>query len=162
MDTILPPVAASLILIGVSATVFGTIVRTFHLGITVTWVEETTRFSIIWGTLLLMGTGFRKGLHTQLTLLEERLRGKAKYFLVLLLQIISFVFFGILVIGGIQFALNGRAMTSAGLGISMMIPYLSIPVCSAITEIELLMLIAESLLHLYGRAPEADLETEAR
>ena len=162
IDRVVPLIAAFLFLIGVGSTVLGAVVRTTSLTLPVAWVEEVTRYCLIWGALLLMGIGFRKKTQTQFTLLEERLRGKGKAGYTVIILLITAVMFGILVVGGFQLAEINAAQRTPVLMMSMSIPYLSIPISSLLVELELVMLIIEEIRVLTGKTPPQDSTQEVQ
>lgn len=149
IDIVVPPISAALFLIATGSTVLGAAVRTSGISFPVVWVEEVTRYCMIWATLLLMGIGFRKGTQTQFTLLEEHLHGRVKCMLKICILILEMVMFGILVIGGARLAIMNANQRSAVMMISMTWPYLAIPVSSFLVELELLMMLIETLRELF-------------
>lgn len=158
LDKVLPTVAAIFLLIGVSSTIFGTIIRTFGIPIRTTWVEETTRYCIIYGTLLLVGIGLRKGSLTQLTIIQERLHGKAKAGYELFLNLISLALFALLLVAGFKFALTGIGMESPGLHIDFVWVYFSVPIFCFFAVLELCMMCIECLRELFGKAQDTTKE----
>ena len=63
--------------------------------------------------------------------------------------ILELVMFGILVIGGARLAIMNANQRSAVMMISMTWPYLAIPVSSFLVELELLMMLIETLRELF-------------
>jgi TRAP-type C4-dicarboxylate transport system permease small subunit len=160
IDSIVPPISALLFLVGVASTVWGALIRTSGVQISVVWVEEVTRYTLIWAALLLMGIGFRKKTQTQFTLLEDHLMGNKKAVLTLIILVLELVMFGILIIGGFKLAITNRGQCSAVLIISMMWPNLAIPVSATLVETELIMLLAETLHTLFGKDKKSDNKNE--
>ena len=148
IDMVVPPISAILFLIATGSTVLGAAVRTSGIAFSVVWVEEVTRYCMIWATLLLMGIGFRKGTQTQFTLLEEHLKGRVKSGLRLFIILTEILMFGILIVGGFQLAITNINQRSAVLMLSMTWPYLAIPVSACLVEIELVMLLLETVRDL--------------
>ena len=142
-DFVIPSVAGVMLLTGVFSIAYGVIVRNTNLPTTAYWVDEVSRYTIIWGGLLLMGICFRRKTQTSFPLLEGRLKGKVRsgYSILLLLSLVFL--FGLVLKGGIDLVVNGLSQKSGALMISMAIPYLSVPLSALIVEIELLMMIAE-------------------
>lgn len=159
IDAVVPPISAILFLIATGSTVLGAAVRTSGVSIPVVWVEEVTRYCMIWSTLLLMGIGFRKGTQTQFTLLEEHLHGRAKNVLRMCILIFELIMFGIMVIGGMQLAIMNTSQRSAVMMISMTWPYLAIPVSSLLVELELIMTFIETITKLF-QGEKDDLKQE--
>ncbi|MCD8350928.1 MAG: TRAP transporter small permease [Planctomycetaceae bacterium] len=128
MDKWLTNIAAILFLVAVLATFVGVLDRTFGLNLKTVWAEELTRFSMIWGTLLLIGIGMRRGTQTRLTLLSERLSAKGRRVShIFVMLTVCFLFF-LLFVFGIRSAVNNSGQMSAVMQISMFWPYLAVPV----------------------------------
>ena len=143
LDRIIPPLAGVLFIICVTVTVYGTINRTLALRLSAAWVEEVSVYSMIWCTVLLIGYLLRKGLHTQFTLLEEKMKGRLLRVWRMVIIIIEFAVFVILLIGGVQLTANGSRMLMSALPLTMAWAYLSVPVGSVLVLVELAMLFIE-------------------
>ena len=149
ISAVIPSISAVLFLIATGSTVLGAVVRTLAIPLSVVWVEEVTRYCMIWATLLLMGIGFRKGTQTQFTLLEEHLHGRIHSVYRVCILLAEMLMFGILVIGGFRLAFMNSNQRSAVMMISMTWPYLAIPVSSCLVVIELIMMLVETLKELF-------------
>lgn len=145
LDKTIPVISAMLFLICVLSTAYGTVNRTFDLTLNASWVEEVSIYSMIWSTALLIGHLLRKGMHTQFTLLIEKLKGKTAAIWKMMILLIEFAIFTILLIGGIQLTANGSRMFMSAIHITMFWAYLSVPVGSALVLLELIMAFIEEL-----------------
>ena len=155
LDKTVPYIAVIFFLVCVVSTVYGTINRTLGLKISASWVEEVSIFSMIWATCLLIGHLLRKGMHTQFTLILERIHGKANDLWQIMILLIETGVFMILLIGGIQLTVNGSKMFLTALPITRFWVYMSVPVGAALSILELIMLLAEKIVGLKdGRVVE--------
>ena len=69
------------------------IIMRYALGTGVQWTEELTRYADIWAIMIGAAMIAKRRTHINVSVLEELLRGKAKARLLVLQQILSFVFF---------------------------------------------------------------------
>lgn len=145
MDKWLPNIAAILFLVAVFSTFLGVVDRTFGLNLKTVWAEEMTRFSMIWGTLLLIGIGLRKGTQTQLTLLSENLSLKGKKVAHLFVMVMVCLMFGLLFVFGLRSAFTNSGQMSAVMQISMFWPYMAVPVSAFFVLFECLTSIWETV-----------------
>ena len=157
MDKWLPTIAAILFLIAVGSTFAGVVDRTLSLNLKTVWAEEMTRFAMIWGTLLLIGIGIRKGTQTQLTLLSEHLSPKGQSVAHLFVMIMVCLMFGLLFVFGLRSAFTNSGQMSAVMQVSMFWPYLAIPVSAFFVLFECLTSIWETVQAMRPKAaPPAD------
>ncbi len=146
MDLMLSNIAAILFLISVLSAFLGVVDRTFGLNLKTVWVEELTRFTMIWATLILIGIGIRKGTQTRLTLLAENLPEKKSNILNIIIMLLIVLLFSILFFYGLRSAVNNRTQMSAVMQVSMFWPYLAIPFSSFFVLFEVITMIYESAL----------------
>lgn len=144
MDRWLLNIAAILLLVAVLSTFIGVVDRTFSLNLKTVWAEEMTRFTMIWGALLLIGIGMRKGTQTQLTFLSERLSPKGQYMAQIFVMAMVCLMFGLLFVFGLRSAVTNSGQMSAVMQISMFWPYLAIPVSAFFVLFECLAIIWET------------------
>jgi len=157
MDNWLPNIAAMLFLVAVFSTFIGVIDRTFGLNLKTVWAEEMTRFAMIWGTLLLIGIGLRKGTQTQLTLLSECLSQKGRQVAHLFVMVMVCLMFGLLFIFGLRSAFTNSGQMSAVMQISMFWPYMAVPVCAFFVLFECLTSMWETVRIMRPKArPSGD------
>ena len=145
MDKVLSNTAAILFFISVMSTFIGVLDRTFGLNLKTVWVEELTRFTMIWATMMLIGIGTRKGTQTRLTLLAEHLSEKKSELLNIFIMLLVILLFSILFYFGLRSAINNRTQMSAVMQISMFWPYMAIPFSA-------LFVLFESITNIYETA----------
>ena len=94
--------------------------------------EELARYLFIWASFIGTAIALSKRAHISIELLVANLPKKPKRFFILLTNLISFVFYAILVVYG--FAMMARTMdqTSPAMGLSMGLVYLSVPVAGIV------------------------------
>lgn len=145
LDKWLTNIAAILFLIAVMATFAGVLDRTFGLNLKTVWAEEVTRFTMIWGTLILIGIGMRKGTQTRLTLLSERLSEKGQRSMHIFVMLAVCLLFALLFVFGIRSAITNSGQMSAVMQVSMFWPYLAVPVSAFFVLFECLTSIWDTL-----------------
>lgn len=86
-------------------------------------------YLMMWVSLLGSGLAIRKGEHIFVDLFIRRFTGKKKLRILLLVNFITALFLLIMTIYGFQFAFTGlKSIDVFVFGISMLVPYLSVPV----------------------------------
>lgn len=104
------------------------------------WPEELARYSMIWVAWIGGGLALRRGAHVAvefvLTAMPERLRAVT----VVAGRLGIFFFLGVCIVYGIQLVDRVAQQSTIALGVSMQIPYLSIPIGSALMVYHLLIM----------------------
>lgn len=144
-DLLVTVISSVMVLIGVSVTAMGAVVRTLGLPVSVVWVEEVTRYTIIWGAMLPMARCFRFGTQIKLSILEDKLAPRARRWLQTLILCAGLALFGYLTISGIRLAVSNRIQFSPALGLCMFWPYLALPVSCMLVVLELACMLVEVL-----------------
>jgi TRAP-type transport system small permease protein len=105
-----------------------------------TWTEETARYLMIWMGFLAMGLALREGGHIAVELVLERMPPELQRKTLALVRLLGVGF--LLAVIGAGWVLIGRVsgQRTPVLGISMMWPYLAIPVGCLLTAIEMVAL----------------------
>ena len=113
----------------------------YVLGFSLAWSEEFARYASIWITFLGVGVVARKRDHIRLDFFEYLLPPKARYVVFLVESGISIFFYALL--GYFGYMLLGAAsrQVAPGLHISMVYPYLAIPIGSLILVVFVIWLI---------------------
>lgn len=117
---------------------------------------------MIWATMLLLGQLLRKGLHTQFTVLLDHLPAKGGAILRIIILLFCLAAFLVLAIGGWKSATESAGTLFFTLNISLFWPYLSIPVSAVLGIIETLMMLAEEIAVLLGKANPAEIAQAER
>lgn len=151
IDRVLPAIASAFFVIGVIAAFIGAVTRTFTTSSGFAWVDEVTRFAMIWATMLVVGICMRKGQMTEFTLIIDLLPPKLKILFNMLIQVIIIIFYGIIFYHGLRMALTNANLTCATLPISMKEIYMIFPISSALLIYEGITCLIEMLYKLLGR-----------
>lgn len=98
------------------------------------WVEESARYSIIWGTFFGFGLALRHNQHIQVDILYDKLKPSMKRVLDLVATGLSIVFCLIYTYYGFVLVENRftSGMVSLDIGIPMWIVYLVLPISGAL------------------------------
>lgn len=122
--------------------------------IPLSWSEELSRYLMIWAAALAISIGIRENEHVGLTILLDG--AKSKVMRMILGSIIFVVVFGFLLIMiyySIQMTIEAKFQISMGLGITMVLPSLAIPVSMILAVIQLVLTHIINLSR--GYAPES-------
>ena len=116
---------------------FGVVERYFlHLGFT--WTEEFSRYVMIWAALLAVSCGAYYREHIGLDLVRQRLPAKGRRYLMVVLDTIGAAFFVFMAIYGLGMASAGRSQYAPIFGMTMVVPFASVPVASALAAFQIL------------------------
>jgi len=100
----------------------------YVFGWEIAWIEEMARYFMIWAVLLAVPSALAKREHIGLFLLLNKMPRKLRVPVLAILDIITFIFFFIIMIYGFDFAQGGAGkFVDSIIGVSMFVPYLSIP-----------------------------------
>ena len=94
------------------------------------WIEELARYSMVWLSWLGGGLALRRGAHIAMEFFTDALGEKARFAVILLGRVGVFFFLAICIWYGIDLTMRVSTQSTIALGISMQIPYASIPVGS--------------------------------
>jgi TRAP-type C4-dicarboxylate transport system permease small subunit len=126
------------LLVGIMVLViwFGVVERYFfHLGFT--WTEELSRYVMIWAALLAVSCGAHYREHIGLDLVRQRLPAKGRRYLMVSLDLIGTGFFIFMAVYGIGMASAGRDQYATIFGMTMVVPFASVPVSSALAAFQI-------------------------
>ena len=145
------------ILAAMAIMVFANVVLRYVSGNSILWVEEVSRYLMIWLTFLGSGLVMRYGGHIGIDTLQERLPAHAvairAFILVGLLA-----FFGVMVWLGIVYTLRTWSQTTPVMGVPIGAVYLAMPIGFALMIAHLLFMAAP---YVRRRAFLADAEFDA-
>jgi len=121
----------------------------FVLNSPVGWSEEIMRFCVIWATFIAAGAVLRAGEHITLDLAGglTSVRLQAALASIVFLVILGFCL--IIAVLGYQVAMRNQMQVSPVLEISMMWPYMAIPVGAGLTAIEAVLLLLASVSRVF-------------
>ncbi len=105
------------------------------------WSDELTRYLFIYTVMLGSAIAVRRNSHLQIDLIIGRMKPKSKAIFNIVVTIIGIVFLAALTMYSFALCEQGATNTSAGLGITMNIPYMAVPIgciLMILTSIEVL------------------------
>ncbi len=133
------------------------VVFRYIINMPLSWTEELSRYLMIWSASLAISIGIKEKGHVGLTVLIDKARSKIlRNILETSVFFVTLVFLSIMIYYSIQMVAEAKWQISQGLGISMVLPTLAVPVAMIIG---LVQLVARYILDL-GKTGPADFERE--
>ena len=133
----------ALIVITITASVFTRWVIFYPLN----FADALAKYLLMWMAFLGMGLAIRSGDHIAMDMLMNKFQGRARTLVVLLINVLVSAFLLVIAYYGFQNANNGRDMHDPFVfGVSMMVPYLSVPVGAVYALIQINVTTAIHLL----------------
>jgi TRAP-type transport system small permease protein len=121
------------------------VISRFVINLPLTWSEELSRYLMIYIVFLGASLAMRHNKLISIELLPETLTGNKRRFVIILVMIISIIFFAILFKQGIDMLPLVQMQSSPGLQLSMALPYASIPIGSFLLALNSLAVILDEL-----------------
>lgn len=113
--------------------VFAQVLFRYALQLPLFWTEEFARYCLVWASLLGAGIAFKRGEHIAVTYLTDRfLPGRKSLVTSFMVDILVLTILVIILLGGISLVMMTVSQISPALRIPMAIPYMAIPIGSAI------------------------------
>lgn len=110
------------------------------------WVEETSRYLMIWGASLAISIGISQGDHVGLTIILDALKpGTGKKALILAINTLVFAFVVFMFVYSWFAAVESKTQMTQALGISMFIPKLAVPVAMLLSAIQVVLATIKAL-----------------
>nr|WP_288793829.1 TRAP transporter small permease [uncultured Eubacterium sp.] len=106
------------------------------------WSEELTRYLFIFNVMVAAAIAIRRNAHLQIDILLSRMSEKTKHIFTIIATLAGMVFLGFLLVSSIRVCGYTVNNISAGLGISMAIPYAAVPVGTVLmllTSVEVIL-----------------------
>ncbi|BCS89578.1 TRAP transporter small permease [Pseudodesulfovibrio sediminis] len=114
------------------------IVERYALALGVTWTEELARYIMIWAALLAVPCCAYRREHIGLDLVFSRISREKQRYARLLLDAIGLCFFLFLAYYGISMAKQGAHQFATIFGMTMLVPFISVPVTAVLTAFQIL------------------------
>ncbi len=112
----------------------------YVLRMPLSWTEELSRYMMIWAASLAVSMGIKEKGHVGLTVLYDAAKSKgARVALETVVFLSTLVFLLIMVYYSLQMVVEAKWQISQGLGISMVLPTLAIPVSMIIALVQLVL-----------------------
>ena len=125
-------IALILILAAMALVVFLQVLFRYVLHLPLFWTEEFARYCLVWASLLGAGIALKRHQHIAVTFFLERFPRKLSGALSILANISVILILGVMTWGGFQLVLITKAQISPALRIPMAVPYLALPIGSAV------------------------------
>jgi TRAP-type C4-dicarboxylate transport system permease small subunit len=118
-----------------------------------TWTEETARYLMIWMGFLAMGLALREGGHIAVEMVLERMPPPVQRAMLALVRLLGIAFLLAVIGAGWVLLMRVSGQRTPVLGISMMWPYLAIPVGCLLTALEMVALMLREPAPVVADAP---------
>ena len=122
-----------------------------HAGIS--WFEELSRYSMVCMTLLAAEAGLRDGTQISITAVTDKMKPSIRKIMLIIAKLIVIIFSIVIFISSFRL-LNIQLTTgqvSPGLGISMFVPYLALPVSFGIIIVVQISMIITMIMNLFNK-----------
>lgn len=160
ISDLLNKVVAQLCLVsmaGMTSVVLLGVVFRYILRMPLSWTEELSRYLMIWSASLAVSIGIKENGHVGLTILVDTAKSKiVRVILETAIFFVTLIFLVIMIYYSIQMVIEAKWQISQGLGITMVLPTLAIPVSMIIG---LVQLVFRYILDL-GKSGNTDFERE--
>lgn len=127
--------------------VFGNVVLRYVFGLSLSWVEELTRYMMIWLTWLGAGLALREGAHIAIDTLQQALPEIGARLLRTTVLLAMIGFFGALVWLGWRYSVFAWQQETAVLRLPAGLVYLAIPIGSVLMLLHLLLTARSAVTH---------------
>jgi TRAP-type C4-dicarboxylate transport system permease small subunit len=104
-----------------------------------TWTEELARYTMIWCALLAVPCGAYRREHIGLEFVLNFMPKRYRRILQLVLDLTGLAFFTFLTFYSIGMTVEGRTQHANIFGMTMLVPFASVPVSSALTVVQLIV-----------------------
>ncbi len=129
----------ALLMVLLVADVWLGVVARYVLRVQIPWTEELARYLMIWAVLLAISSGIARREHIGFKLLLERFPERLQKFFLIAFDVIAFSFFAFLFVYGIGMTGTGAKQFAMIFGMSMAVPYASVPVSSLLACIQIVL-----------------------
>ncbi|GAK55271.1 DctQ9 protein [Candidatus Vecturithrix granuli] len=116
----------------------------YVLNAPISWAEEVVRYLMIWMAMMGLGIAFRENRLVAIVMFQDLLPARPKKFVNQLIWALILFFSVMAIILGIQLVHLARNDETAALGISMIYPYLSVPVGFAFLILQMVFMALEA------------------
>lgn len=127
-----------IILACMSALVIGEVGMRYVLSSSTTWVEELTRYLMVWMTMLVASSAIRRAELIGATLVVDRLPPRLRRFTLVIGHCLVLVFLGLVFYHGIQLVDRSFVLNAPALQVPMAWVYLAVPVGAVLMIIQTL------------------------
>lgn len=121
--------------------VFANVVSRYMFNYSFSWVEEVTRYMMIWLAYLSAGLALRHRRHVSVELLQDALPRPAVLAVRAMVALIVVGFFGVVAYHGFRYAAFAWIQSTPVLGLSLGLIYLAIPLGALLMIVHLLLVL---------------------
>ena len=121
------------------------VVERYFLKLGATWTEEFSRYVMIWLALLAVSCGAYRREHIGLDFIMRSISPAAKKWLRLALDLLGLAFFAFLTVYGIGMTQGGATQYATIFGMTMVVPFASVPVAAGLTSIQIIVVMLRDL-----------------
>lgn len=125
-------IAVLIIISAMAIVVFIEVIFRYVLLFPLFWTEEFARYCLVWSSLLAAGVALKRGQHIAVTFVAERFPKRIGMMAALVGDIFVALMLVVVLWGGIHLVILTRHQLSPAMRIPMSLPYIAIPMGSAI------------------------------
>jgi len=144
-------VACAVLIFSLFVLVTFQVLNRFVLRVPAIWTEEFARYLFVWTSLFGTVKGFRSKSHLGIDMLTMNLKGKTSSSVALVAYVLVLVFFVLLAVTGLQYAIRSIPNKNDTGAISMFWVYLGVPVASILCISFVLQDLASKAKEVFGR-----------
>ena len=130
------------------ASLFLQVVSRYCFGSALSWPEEVTMFLMAWMSFLGASVALRQWGHIGVDFFLDKLSGRKRFLLLLLIRITAIFFTGFLTVHGTVFVMESVGMVSDGLRINMAYPRLSMPIGGLLMTFHIVAFMLDDIVQL--------------
>ncbi len=123
------------------------VVARYLIPLPITFTEETARYLMIWMALLAVSVGISKREHIGVEFIFDMLPKNMRRWVLLILDVIAFVFFLVLFIYGLDMVARGTTSYTMIFGINKALPFAAVPTAALICCIQLVLVAVRDQLY---------------
>ncbi len=127
----------------------------YVIGNPLSWTEELARYLMIWAGLLAVAVCVARREHIGFSLIIDRVPSSFRRYFVLAFDGLVFCFFAVLLFHGTSLMDAGLKQRTMSLGVSMVLPYASVPVTAVIAMAQSVLIGTGDVLDATSRFPSS-------
>lgn len=145
-------IALTVVLAAMAIAVFLQILFRYALHLPLFWTEEFARYCLVWASLLGAAVALKRGEHIAVTIVLENLPAGLARILIVVARISVALILLVIIWGGLKLVMVTSVQVSPALRIPMAVPYLALPLGSAI----MLVHVITSILRMPQQTTQED------
>jgi TRAP-type C4-dicarboxylate transport system permease small subunit len=145
-------IALTVVLAAMAIAVFLQVLFRYALHLPLFWTEEFARYCLVWASLLGAAVALKRGEHIAVTIFLENLPKGLAQILIVVARISVALILMVIIWGGVKLVIITSVQVSPALRIPMAVPYLALPLGSAI----MLVHVITSILRMPQQTTQED------